>query len=87
MIRLVSPSPGASVTILARGDAPSFPNAIMCSHRNAAPAEVPAMWSPAAFRMRSALATGVPPIIVLRRSWLPPVRKTPSTSSSISTRR
>src|ERR1041384_3026631 len=49
MTRLVSPSPGASVTILARGDAPSLPNAIMCSHRNAAPADVPARGAPLAF--------------------------------------
>jgi len=87
----LSPSPppapmgaGASVTIRARGDPPSLPNAIICSHRNAAPADVPATWAPSEFRRRSALAIEVPPIRVLRRSWFPPVRKTPSESSRIS---
>ena len=36
--------------------------------RNAAPADVPAMWAPSAFRRLSALAIEVPPIIVLSRS-------------------
>ena len=50
----------------------------MCSHRNAAPADVPAMCAPSVFRRRSALAIEVPPISVLSRSWFPPVRKMPS---------
>ncbi len=65
MTRFVSPSPGASVTICARGDAPSLPNAIMCSLRNDAPADVPATCIPSALRHRNTLATSVPPIIVL----------------------
>ena len=81
--RLVRPRPGASVTILARGDPPSRPNAIMCSQRKAAPADVPAMCAPSAFRRRSAFAIEVPPMVVLSRSWLPPVRKIPSAWSRI----
>src|SRR4029078_11611381 len=52
MIGLVRPSPGARVTFRARGEAPSLPNAIMCSHRNAAPAGAPAKCLPSAALLR-----------------------------------
>jgi hypothetical protein len=42
------------------------------------------MCIPSSLRRRIAFATSVPPIIVLSRSWLPPVRNTPSTWCSIS---
>ena len=63
-----------------RGVGPSIPRAIMCSHRKAAPAEVPAIGTPAALRRRSRRATGVPPSMVESRSWSPPVRNTPVAS-------
>ena len=46
MNRLVSPRPGARRTEPATGVLPSSPKAIMCSHRNAAPALVPATGTP-----------------------------------------
>ena len=76
MKRLVSPRPGAKATMSPRGVGPSLPRAIMCSDRNAAPAEVPAIGTPAALRRRSSRATEVPPSVVDSRSWSPPVRNT-----------
>ena len=49
----------------------------MCSLMKLAPALVPATCTPSALRRRMSLATGVPPTIVDRRSWLPPVMKMP----------
>ena len=66
------------MTMSGLGVLPSTPPAIMCSGMNAAPAEVPATCMPAALRRRIICATGVPPSVVDRRSWLPPVMKTPS---------
>ena len=60
-----SPKPGASEASPALGVAPPWPKAIMCSERIAAPAEVPPTVTPRALRRRMALATGVPPRIVL----------------------
>ena len=60
------------------------PPAIICSDMIDAPAEVPATVAPAALRRRIFCATAVPPRIVERRSWLPPVRKMPDALSSIS---
>jgi hypothetical protein len=54
----------------------------MCSDRNAAPADVPPIVTPAAFMSRSFFATGVPPSVVESRSWLPPVKNTPVARSS-----
>ena len=70
--------------MLARGTAPSSPFAIMCSDRKAAPAEVPATGTPAALSVRIVRATSVPPSVVARRSWLPPVRKMPVAFTSFS---
>ncbi len=74
----VSPRPGAIVTMSGLGVLPSSPPAIMCSGMKAAPADVPATCMPAALRRRMACATGVPPSVVDKRSWLPPVMNTPS---------
>ena len=82
MKRLVSPNPGARRTLLARGDEPSSPNAIMCSLRIPAPALVPATVTPWALRWRTVRATSVPPRMVDRRSWLPPVKKIPVACAS-----
>ena len=60
------------------GVLPSEPPAIMCSGMKAAPADVPATCMPATFRRRISCAVAVPPSVVDNRSWLPPVRKTPS---------
>ena len=45
-----------------------------------APALVPATTAPAAWRSWMMWAIRVPPIVELRRSWLPPVRKMPVAS-------
>jgi len=49
----------------------------MCSLRIAAPALVPPTVTPRALARRIALATAVPPRMVVSRSWLPPVMKMP----------
>ena len=49
----------------------------MCSLRMLAPALVPPTVTPWALRTRMSFATGVPPSSVVRRSWLPPVKKMP----------
>ncbi len=67
-----------------RGVSPSLPKAIMCEEMKAAPADVPATWSPSLFRRTSVSASGVPPMIVASRSWSPPVRNTPSARSRTS---
>ena len=71
------PRPAAIWAIRCLGVAPDAPNAIMWLDTALAPAEVPATTAPARNRAMIASASRVPPIVELRRSWLPPVRNTP----------
>ena len=54
----------------------------MCSLTALAPADVPPTTAPRAYAARIASPKRVPAMTAARMSWLPPVMKTPSTSSS-----
>ena len=75
-----TPRPAASWAMRCRGDAPLAPKATMWVLIAEAPALVPAITAPAAWRSWMMWAIKVPPIVELRRSWLPPVRKMPVAS-------
>ena len=83
MITLGStPRPAARAAIRCFGVPPEAPKAIMWVDIAEAPAEVPATTAPSRKRSITASASLVPPIVEERRSWLPPVRKTPVASRS-----
>jgi hypothetical protein len=65
---------------------PPAPNAIMCSARMLAPADVPPTTMPCWYASRIASPKGVPVMKELSFSWLPPVKKTALTLVSDSTR-
>ena len=79
-----TPRPAAIWAIRCFGVAPDAPNAIMWLDIADAPADVPATTAP--WRNRSSIASArrVPPIVDDSRSWLPPVRKMPVASRTVS---
>src|SRR5574338_331938 len=79
-----SPSPALIWVMRCLGVAPLVPKATMWVLRAEAPADVPATMAPRRWRSAKARPSGVPPITLESRSWLPPVMKMPVASSTAS---